>query len=545
MEARTSRVIDRPADAVWADVADFPAIASWHPALARSAPAAGPHLREILTRDGQRIVEELLTDDDRNRVQEYALVRHPFPVTDYRARIEVRPLDPGRCEVHWSARFHPLAGDGRAERAMFENDIFGPGLDGLANGRSAAVEHPPEQATLGVEEEFVLLDTGTHRPVPRAGPVIAGGRLVLGAEHLVPEISQAMVETVSPVCAGAADLARELTRLRTGTASEARRHGCLLLASGVAPSGSAGPGHGDDPDGLPALHDHPRYNAIRRRFGPLIRHQGTCACHVHVGVPDLATAVAVVNHLRPWLPLLLALTANSPYWQGADTGYASWRTVLWGRWPTAGPPPFLHSPEHYEDLVGALVASGAALDPAMIYWYARPSRHVPTVEIRIADVLPTTGQTVAYALLVRALVARARAALAAGHPAPQVEQDVLAAACWQAAREGVTGSVLDLLTAPAPGPRSGFPVVAVPVVEQIGTALRLAGPHLTADDRRTVEHWLAELVRTGGASGAQRAAHHGAGRMGDLIESLAVAPDLTADRPPLRTRPRSSVEETT
>ncbi|MGW3954826.1 carboxylate-amine ligase [Streptomyces sp. NPDC004752] len=369
--------------------------------------------------------------------------------------------------------------------------------------------------TLGVEEEFLLLDRKAYRPVGRGSQVLEVGRRRLGAEHLVPEISEAMVETVSGVCGTAAQLRGELTQLRGAAARAAGERDCLLLASGTSPIGRTGPGGEDDPPEIPPLREHPRYLRIQRRFGPLVRDQGVCSCHVHVGVPDLATAVAVVNHLRPWLPLLLALTANSPYWNGADTGYASWRTMLWRRWPTAGPPPVLRSAEHYEELVSTLVASGAALDPAMVYWYARPSRHVPTVEVRVADVLPTVAETVAYALVVRAVVVRARAAVRAGVHPPRLEQDVLVAACWQAAREGVTGDLLDLISGSAPAP--------TPVVQQIETARRLLRPHLPdLDDRALVNAWLDRFADEGGAADRQRALHRGTGRLEGLVDHVAL-----------------------
>ncbi|CAM5295307.1 SRPBCC family protein OS=Streptomyces fumanus OX=67302 GN=GCM10018772_01090 PE=4 SV=1 [Streptomyces fumanus] len=114
--------------------ADFAAIASWHPAITDSGPGPGPATRQLRTSDGHSITEHLLVNDSEARIQEYVLVSHPFPVTDYRARIEVRPTGTQRCEVHWSASFRPTAGDGGAERAMFENEIFRPGLDALAEG---------------------------------------------------------------------------------------------------------------------------------------------------------------------------------------------------------------------------------------------------------------------------------------------------------------------------------------------------------------------------------------------------------------------------
>jgi carboxylate-amine ligase len=389
-----------------------------------------------------------------------------------------------------------------------------------------------ETVTLGVEEEFLLLDRKAYRPVGRGSQVLAAGRRRLRAEQLVPEISQAMVETVSGVCGTASQLRRELVHLRGGAVRAAGERDCLLLASGTSPIGRSGPATEDDPPDVPPLREHARYMRIRQRFGPLVRDQGVCSCHVHVGVPDPVTAVAVVNHLRPWLPLLLAMTANSPFWNGTDTGYASWRTMLWRRWPTAGPPPVLRSPEHYEEVVRALVAGGAALDPAMVYWYARPSRHVPTVEIRVADVLPTVGETVAYALLVRALVIRARAEIREGVLPPPVEQEALVAACWQAAREGVTGNLLDLIGGTAPA--------VTPVVHQIDMMRRLIRPHLPgADDRTLVDAWLDRLTAEGGAADRQRALHRRTGRLERLVDHIAVTdpaqpPTVQAPRCPGR-----------
>ncbi|MFF8594220.1 glutamate--cysteine ligase [Streptomyces sp. NPDC015220] len=378
-----------------------------------------------------------------------------------------------------------------------------------------------DRTTLGVEEEFLLLDRSSGLPVGRSGTVVETGRARLGDGRLVHEISQAMVETVSGVCGTARDLRRELLRLRGGVARAAGVHDCLLLASGTSPLGHAGPALDGDPAGTPGLHGHPRYARIRQRFGPLLQDQGVCGCHVHVGVPDLATAVAVVDRLRPWLPLLLALTANSPFWHGRDTGYASWRTMLWGRWPTAGPPPLLRSAEHYEEIVGTSVASGAVLDPGMIYWFARPSRHVPTVEVRVADVLPTVAETVAYALLVRALVARARSEVDAGAKPPETEHDVLVAACWQAAREGVTGNLLDLT--------AGSPPAVTPVVRQIETLRRLAWPHMAQEgDRAVVGAWLDRLSAEGGAADRQRETYARTGRLEKLVDTLALAvPDTS------------------
>ncbi len=114
-----------------------------------------------------------------------------------------------------------------------------------------------------------------------------------------------------------------------------------------------------------------------------------------------ATAVQVSNHLRPWLPSLLALSANSPIHRGVDTGYASWRSILWSHWPSAGPPPYFSSLEEYDRTVAAMLECGSILDKAMVYWDVRPSTNFPTVEVRVSDVPATVDETVLMATVVR------------------------------------------------------------------------------------------------------------------------------------------------
>ncbi|MCV7200908.1 YbdK family carboxylate-amine ligase, partial [Mycolicibacterium peregrinum] len=150
--------------------------------------------------------------------------------------------------------------------------------------------------------------------------------------------------------------------------------------------------------------DAPRYRRIGAQFGMIAHEQGICGCHVHVRVPDRAAAIYVSNWLRPWLPSLLALSANSPLYRNADTGHASWRSVLWSRWPAAGPPPFFTSPEDFDRTVRLLVDAGVILDEDMVYWDVRPSADFPTVEVRVADVPATVAETVLLATLIRAAV---------------------------------------------------------------------------------------------------------------------------------------------
>ncbi|MEU8888055.1 glutamate--cysteine ligase [Streptomyces sp. NPDC048442] len=359
---------------------------------------------------------------------------------------------------------------------------------------------------MGVEEEFLLADRTTRETVLSAPVVMGATRELVGSAHVELEFSPAQLETVSAVCADAAALEKEITRLRTAAAAQAERAGSFLIAGGIPILGDPGP---------PPVQDKPRYQQIERCFGPLARHQCVGACHVHIGVEDHEEAVQVVNHVRVWAPLLLALSSNSPFWNGADTGYASWRTLLWGRWPTAGPPPIFSSAEEYERVVRALVASGAAMDPAMLYWQVRPSRHVPTVEVRVADVMPEVSDTVAFALLVRALVSESLDRVRGGRAAPPVPEAVLRAATWRAAREGMTGSLLDV---ERPDP------AVVPAWQLAGDLVAQVETHLaSAGDLPAVTNWMADLREQGtGATRQRRVARRSHGRLEAVVDALRV-----------------------
>jgi len=272
----------------------------------------------------------------------------------------------------------------------------------------------------------------SHTGVPLlSNTAVAAAGTALGID-LQLELSRCQIETATPVCARISDLDRELRRARSLAAAAAARSGTQLLATGV-------PVLGPVPR---AITDTPRYRRMADGFGALAE-QVICGCHVHVCVPDRETAVQVSNHLRPWLPALLALTANSPIIANVDTGYASWRRILWARWPSAGPPPYFRSARHYDALVATMLDCGSILDPAMVYWDVRLSAHLPTIEIRISDVPATVHETVLLAVLVRALVTTALSALGRGDLARPVGDDLLRAACWRAAHDGLTGHGID------------------------------------------------------------------------------------------------------
>lgn len=298
--------------------------------------------------------------------------------------------------------------------------------------RSAPSDQPAAAIpTLGIEEEFLLCDPHTGRPVLRNTEVAA-----VGDELGMPlqlELTRCQIETSTSIGTHIRDLRDQLCESRAVTADAAARTGCQLLAVGT-------PFFDPKPDEITQTS---RYQRMAGQFGALTAGV-MCGCHVHVGVEDSEQAVQVINHLRPWLPTLLALTANSPISNGLDTGYASWRYILFGRWPSSGPPPHFTSAHEYAAAVATLLETGVILDPHMVYWDVRISDHLPTVEIRISDVPATVEETMTLATLVHALVITALRTISRGEAAPNVPQELLRTACWRAARDGLDGRALDL-----------------------------------------------------------------------------------------------------
>ncbi|MGW4210374.1 glutamate--cysteine ligase [Lentzea sp. NPDC004789] len=360
--------------------------------------------------------------------------------------------------------------------------------------------------TVGVEEEFFLADPVTGVAVNRAAEVVAVARDGFGLE-LDHELTGTQVETKTSVCGDAEQVRRELLGLRRTVARAAREAGCRAIAVGAPPLGDA---TGEITDDL-------RYRRMAREFGALAVQQLICGCHVHVAVPDRETAVQVCNHLRPWLPVLGAITANSPFSRGVDTGFASWRSIVWSRWPVSGPPPYFTSWQHYQDVYAALRDAGTALDPAMIYWDVRPSAHWPTVEVRVADVAASVDDAVLLAALVRALVTKAVAAVERGEDAVPVPVEILRQACWRAARDGLGGHALDVLSGRL-----------LPLRQQLGRLLGELEPVLAANgDLPVVQRGVRLLDRHGCGADRQRRAFRdgGAGALLNLLDLGA------ADRP--------------
>ncbi|GDY28944.1 carboxylate-amine ligase [Gandjariella thermophila] len=354
----------------------------------------------------------------------------------------------------------------------------------------------PDGLTVGVEEEFLLVNARTRRVASQAPSVLAAAADRLPG--LRPELTRFQLEVATATCRTAEELHRQLRTARGTLTAVAREHGLRLAATGSPVLGRVTP---------PPLTDHPRYEALIGQYGALADALSLCGYHVHVGMPGREYAVQVSNHLRPWLPVLLAISANSPFWDERDTGHASWRYLLWSRWPSAGPPPRFASPAHYDSAVRTLLHTGAALDAGMTYWDIRLSAVHPTIEVRVCDAPATVDEALLLALLTRALVATA---LAATEPAPAIPQHALRAALWRSARDGLEGMGVDAVE------REVLPMreLTQRLVEHARPALEATG------DLAVCTELLDAVLRRNSGAARQRRAFCRRQRLTDVVDLL-------------------------
>jgi carboxylate-amine ligase len=350
--------------------------------------------------------------------------------------------------------------------------------------------------TVGVEEEFVLVEASTGHLANRANQVLAGADRF--QVDLQEEIAQYQVESASGICTDMNDLRDQLAVARRALMERAVRHDARLAATGTPVLGQTMP---------TPLTNSPRYHRMAQEMGALTNDLAICGCHVHIGLPDDESKIFVSNHLRPWLPTLLALGANSPYWLDSDTGYASWRYVVWNRWPTSGAPPHFDSAAEYHAAREEIVASGAAMDAGMLYWDIRLSAHHPTLELRVSDVAPTVEEAVLLAALVRAIAATA---LSSGSTPVNIPPHLLKVAMWRAARDGLAGFGIDPVTG-APTPAS---TIAASLLRWVRPALEFSG------DYEMVTDGIDRLLLDGTGAARQRRAFARRGRLDDVVGFL-------------------------
>ncbi|AUG81664.1 Putative glutamate--cysteine ligase 2 [Kitasatospora sp. MMS16-BH015] len=353
----------------------------------------------------------------------------------------------------------------------------------------------------GVEEEFLLANPASRMTVAKAHLVVPRAVRVLG-ERAQHEFLDTQVEGCTPPVGTAVELRAELIAMREQLVRAAEEADCLLVASGTAVLPSRHP--------LPVT-DRARYHRVAAHVGPIADQVGgeLCGCHVHLGDLDRAEALALSARLRPWLPVLQALCANSPFCEGRN-GAASSRSLRYRAWPTCGPAPALDE-GGYERLLGWLTERKVILDRRMLYWYARPSEHLPTLEVRVADTNADVDTIVLYAVLLRGLAHTMLAAQHRGRPRPPVRPGALRTAHRLAALGGLTGTGVD----PCTGAAVPMERLVERLLEQAAPGLELTGDLVLA---RTLTH---RLLATGTGAQRQRAVFARNRSLPEVVDHLA------------------------
>ncbi|MEO6205403.1 MAG: glutamate--cysteine ligase [Mycobacteriales bacterium] len=287
--------------------------------------------------------------------------------------------------------------------------------------------------TLGVEEEYHLVDAETGELADM--PEVVDAAISLLGDEAQSEISTSQLEIATPVCRSLDEVRQHLSRIRHVADEAARQEGCRILASGTHPSATWREQR---------LTVGDRYRSLADRWGLLALQQLITGCHVHVSVASPELAIRVMDQLRGDLPVLLALTGSSPYWEGDDTGYASYRTQWFARWPVTGMPDAFGDKRTYDALVADLVETQMIDDASHLYWDARPSTKFPTVEVRVADTCPSLDDVVLHAALARSLVRVAAVKAEREEGGTPVRSEVVKAARWRAARFGLEDRLLDI-----------------------------------------------------------------------------------------------------
>jgi len=350
----------------------------------------------------------------------------------------------------------------------------------------------------GIEEEAMLVHSETLEPLPLAAPVLTA----LGASpglraSVTREYLSSQVEYSSPILDSAQQAHDALRQYRRALATSAERAGAVVWHAGV-PFTIQGPPHVTPTD---------RYELLAGEYRELVREHQINAVHVHVEIPSKERGVQVLNAVRGWMPVLLALSSNSPYWRGRDSGFESWRSIQMRRWTTHDCPPSFRDADDDETRTRRLVGIGGTIDVATVAWNVRLSHHHPTIEFRVFDAQLEPSTTVLLALICRALVA----AVSEEEPAVELPPELLEASLWQAARDGIASQ----LFAPLSGALTPASAVIADLLALIEDAAEAHG------DSAEIRDGVARLVRDGTGATQQRLAYQRGGtqRLGQLHSS--------------------------
>ncbi len=287
--------------------------------------------------------------------------------------------------------------------------------------------------TLGVEEEFQIIDPETRELRSHVQEMLEEGKLLL-KERVKPEMHQSVIEVGTGICANVEEVRRDVTELRREIIGLARRQGMNVASAGTHPFS-----RWEDQ----AIYPDPRYASIVEELQLVARSNLIFGLHVHVGIADRAVAFQILNEARYFLPHLLALSSSSPFWLGRNTGLKSYRTKVFERFPRTGIPPVFQTPAEFDEFVRILVATNSIDNGKKIWWDLRPHPFFETIEFRVCDVPMRLDETVALAALVQAICVRLYELREKNLGFRPYSNALILENKWRATRWGIDGKLID------------------------------------------------------------------------------------------------------
>jgi glutamate---cysteine ligase / carboxylate-amine ligase len=367
-----------------------------------------------------------------------------------------------------------------------------------------------EPYTLGVEEEYMLLDGDTLDLVQHVEAVLAAAEGHELEQRVNPELMQSVLEIATPVCRTPADVEAELRKLRTYVTGLAAERGMRVGSAGTHPF---------------SLFERQRITA-RDRYRHLVdqlqyvaRRELIFGLHIHVAVDDPERAIKIVNGLLTHLSSLLALSASSPFWRGELTGLASSRQMVFAAFPRSGPPPRFRDYADYAEVVGQLEKTGCIADYTHIWWDIRLHPRFGTVEIRICDAVTLVEDAVALAAFCQALVKLYSERDAVGAEIPSYHRILTTENKWLAARYGLEAPVMDLAT----GRRN-----RIPVAQLVRRTLKEIEPHARELGSERELEGIREILARGNSSDRQRRIWNANHDLVEVVEEVADATEQAA-----------------
>ena len=345
--------------------------------------------------------------------------------------------------------------------------------------------------TLGIEEEYQIIDPQTRELRSYITQILEEGRLIL-REQLKPELHQSIVEVGSSVCQTPAELRTELVRLRRAIMELAGKNGLKIAAAGTHPFSSW-----MEQDITPME----RYAGVKQDMQELAQRLLIFGTHVHVGIEDREFLIDAMNVVRYLLPHMLCLASSSPFWMGRNTGLKSYRSIIFRNFPRSGIPRFFQSWSDFTYMVDTLVATKSIPDGSKIWWDVRPNWSYPTLEFRVCDVCTRVEEAVCIVAIFQAIIAKLWKLRRDNLTFRVYPMDLIEENKWRAVRYGLDGKLIDF------GKQQEFPARELlteliewfigDVVDELGSRQEIEYAYRIMREGSSADRQLATFARTG------------------------------------------------